>query len=75
LPRQLNDALDRLAAAPKRDKKMEVLRPVIQQMNASQLKWLCRIILKGVHDNVAAVPADVASCVLTLSHASLQQSR
>ena len=44
----MNDALDKLAQASKRDEKVLVMRPLLQRMEDSeQLAWLCRIILKG----------------------------
>ena len=63
--RQVNDALDKLAHASKRDEKVLVMRPLLQRMEDSeQLAWLCRIILKGAAKTVLRCPvATRLSCM------------
>ncbi len=43
---EVNDQLDALSAAAKEDKQLPIMSKFYQQMNAEELKWLIRIILR-----------------------------
>lgn len=45
---QVNDVLNSLARAPKREDKVRVLRPLLDRMDPLQVKWLCAIILRDM---------------------------
>jgi len=44
----VNDVLNSLARAPKREDKVRVLRPLLDRMDPLQVKWLCAIILRDM---------------------------
>jgi DNA ligase 4 len=45
---EVNDLLDRLAAAPKEAKQLPIMAEFYQRMNAEELMWLIRIILRAM---------------------------